>query len=332
MRTTFALTLTVATGAIALLPACAGNSAAPPPLLPNAAVKPAPGWPVNPLAGNSLPYLFVADPDNVNFARYGDVQLFHNTSYKSSGVISAALNTPWDVFMDGQSNLYAANFGELGSGAGVTEYAPDSYGDPLFTYSAGLNDPTAVAVDSNGNVFVAQFSMGGSLPGDVSEYSQQVNTVFANCSPLPEGGATGVAVDSNDDVFITWEDTNSASAIFEYTGNLQSCNYQNINLPVGAGFGLAIDNHSNLLVADGTEIVVSDPPYNSVSKVLASGFSDARTVHLNKANTLAYVSDINVCTVTLLSYPGGSIVKVLHAKKDGLYCPYAAVDSPNAVY
>jgi len=319
-------------GCSSLLSGCAGNSLTPNSLLPNAPARPAPSRPEKPAGGNSLPYLFVADPDSNRFGTYGDVELYHSNSYKSSGVITAGLNTPWDVFLDEQSDLYAANFGEFGNGAGVTEYAPDSYGNPLFTYSAGLFDPTAVAVDRNGNVFVTQYSMGGSLPGDVSEYSQQVNNVVAHCSPLPEGIASGVAVDSNDDVFVAWRNTNSASAIFEYFGSLQSCAYLNINVPVQLPNGLAIDKNNNLILTDGTQVVISDPPYNSISQVLASGFLTAYTVHLNKANTLAYVSDTSACTVTILSYPSGSVVKVLHATKNGLYCPYAAVDSPNAVY
>lgn len=327
MRLVTALTFGAALGSSVLPTGCVGTSPGPTSALPGVVARPAPNRPLRPDGGNSLPYLFVSQPYDNEFASSGDITILHNGSYKTSGVMTAGLNTPHGLFLDEQSNLYAANQ----YGSTVTEYTAHSYGAPSFTYSDGLFEPVAVAADTNGNVFVSQYSIGSSLPGAVDEYSQQVNSVVAQCSALPEGGALGVAVDSNDDVFVTWYYA-SNSAIFEYIGNLQSCDYLNINLPVATPYGLAIDKHGNLLIANLTEVVVADPPYASVSRVLASGFEEAVTVHLNRQNTLAYITDYGACTVTVLSYPSGSIVKVLGFSSAPNPCPYAAVDSPNAVY
>jgi hypothetical protein len=330
MRSILSATLGIALGSDALLTACAGNapvatSPLPPPALKTALPKAG--------ADNALPFLFVSDPENQSYQPGGDIAILHNGSYKVSGIITAGLERPFDLFVDKQRNLYAADFGNNGGGAGtVTEYAPESYGNPLFTYSSGLYAPTAVAVDTSGNVFVAQYYIGGGLPGGFDEFSQRVNTPIANCSALPEGSAWGIAVDSNDDVFETWRTYGSEFALFEYVGGeLQGCDYQNINLPLSNPWGLAIDKHNNLLISDGSEVKIVDPPYTKISGVLASGFGQAVAVHLNSKNTLAYVTDEGGCKVDVLNYPSGSLVKVVGAKDD-FVCPQAAVDASHAVY
>jgi len=324
MRIVFPLTLASALGCSALLGGCAGGSPAPASLVPSAAIRHVSSRSLKPDGGEVQPYLFVSDPDNTEYQNDGDIQFFHNDNYRSSGIITAGLDGPLDLFVDDQSNLYAANV------ANVTEYAPDSYGDALFTYSAGLYYPTSVAVDRQQNLFVSQAWAGHGFPGGVSEYSQQVNSVVAECLPSPSGGsAFGIAVDSTGDVFLSWS-YGSTSQILEYRGGLGSCNSRKIKV----GFlplGLAIDKHNDLLVAAADEVIILDPPYTSISQVLASGFNTAATVHLNRQNTLAYVTDIRDCDVQVLNYPSGTLVKML-GTQDGLFCPYGAVDSPNAVY
>jgi hypothetical protein len=122
--------------------------------------------------------------------------------------------------------------------------------------------------------------------------------------------------------------------IAEYPGGLRGCNLQDTGILLSDQLilgGMAFDKYDNLLVANGTRVLVVDPPYSSITGMIGSGFAKATDVTLNKKNSVAFVTDLLNGTVTLVSYPGGSNLTVLGAQ-NGLYAPYGAVDWPNAAY
>ena len=72
------------------------------------------------------------------------------------------------------------------------------------------------------------------------------------------------------------------------------------------------------------------PTYDSATATLA-GFECALNIRLNKANTLAFVTDPCAHTVTIVNNPSLTIAAVL-GTGNGLSMPIAAVEHPNAVY
>jgi hypothetical protein len=242
----------------------------------------------------------------------------HNKSYRDDGFIAGGINYPIAVALDRQSRLYVADT----IGGNVTEYTPGNTSGPIFTYSAGMNNPTAVATDAHGNLFE------GDVAESINEYYQGLNTVVASCPT--EGSVGGVAVDASGDVFI--DEGPAPGYLFEYAGGLGgACNAQLLGPVMVTSAGIALDAKNNLLVCNGNAVDVVPPPYSTISGTIGSGFHGAVNVTLNKANTQAFVTDSSNNTVTVVSYPGGTNLRVLGAA-DGLNAPKAAVDWPDAVY
>lgn len=249
------------------------------------------------------------------------VYMLRNKSYYDRGVITNGLSGASDVFVDRKGNLYVAN----SSSSNVAEYPPGAT-SPSVYYSAGMSSPVSVTVDARGDVFE------GDNNGTINEYFQGFNAVAASCNIYEAASPTGLAVDSAGDVFVDAFATGYYNSLFEYYGGLANC--QSSSYLGGTGYsaseGLAVDAKNNLLVAAGNVVNVVAPPYTYVTGTIGSGFSGATDVKLNRAGTLAFVTDSTNNTVTAVSYPGGSNVTVL-GKSNGLISPYAAVDGPNSV-
>jgi hypothetical protein len=246
------------------------------------------------------------------------VELF-NSSDKKAGEIKDGIGSPVDVFLDEQGRLYVANV----DGGNVTEYARGDTGQPSFTYSDGMHDPYSVTADAHGNLFE------GDAFGSINEYAQGVNKILAACAVA--GTVFGLAVDAKGDVFADYFAKPMGPAdIVEYGGGLGACNAKSLATSVAPG-GLALDKNGNLLVAEGTKVVVIGPGRANSAAKIGSGFASAVNVRLNKANTQAFVTDNARNTVTVVSYPAGKNGKVF-GTANGLNAPRAAVDAPNAVY
>jgi len=344
MRIVLGLSLTAATGAIALLAGCAGNSPGSSSLVPNASAPfgtaLGPRARVSPLGtctterrlrarmthnqfakpAKGLPYLYVVD------ACGPVVDVLNGKTYYELGSITNGLNAPRDAFVDRKGNLYVANF----NGANVTEYAAGNWSAPSFTYDVNMVNPQEVTADANGNVYEAD-----SANGFINEYYQGSNIAITSCQP---GYFTyGVAVDGRNDVFAeTTDDNNGQPELVEYPGGLNNCPSPTVlplpSADVGGGFPVAVDKNANLLIPNGDDVEVVDAStsYGTVNASLG-GFECASNVTLNKANTLAFVTDSCADTVTVVNYPTLTIANVL-GSGNGLSEPYAAVAAPNAVY
>lgn len=252
------------------------------------------------------------------------VKMLRNKSFRDAGAITAGIDVPTDVFLDKQGNLYVANIGGSQGGANVVEYAPGNTAGPSVVYTDKITFPEAVAADAHGNLFVADSSLNSS----VNEYYQGLNHAVGSC---PVQAPLGVAVDSSGDVFVL-ERTSGGNVLAEYPGGLAGCNQQVLRVTIDAtAGGIALDASNNILLADGSKVAVIDPPYTSITGTIGSGFGFATNVRLNRKNTLAYVSDQENLTVTLVSYPSGTNVTVL-GLQNGIQYPVAAADWPNAVY
>jgi hypothetical protein len=344
MRPVSLFSLAGALGLIPLLSACGGASPASTALVPGSfspvratfrsrkhagplnacgserrpRTKMALGESAKPAAGT--PYLYVADDCG------SVVDALHSSNYFEVGSITNGPNIPADVFLDSRRNLYVANYGN----GTVTEYAPDNWSEPSFTYTANVVSPFVVTADANGNVYE------GDLNGYINEFYQQRNgATIASC--LPVSGSSpifGIAVDSHNDVFAALLNANTNSyELVEYAGGLNNCKLTVLPLPSQDVYGgIALDKNGNLLVTNNSEVEVVDAPsYGTVNATSGTGFSCAENVRLNKANTLAFVTDYCNNTVTVVNYPSGTNAAVL-GSGNGLAYPAAAVESPNAVY
>jgi len=271
------------------------------------------------------PYLYVADSCEPA------IDVLQSKTYYEVGSITNGVSNPGGIFADAKGNLYVFNAvnGGLGSG-NVTEYAPDNWSEPIFTYNADTYDATAVTVDAHGNVYEGVY---GNLSGSINEYYQQQN-VAASCS-IGSLTASGLAVDGQNDVFAELPNSNgSAFELVEYVGGLNTCGQTVLPLPSADmdGGTIALDKNGNLLIANGPTVEVVDAPgYSTVNAAIGTGFGCANNVTLNKANTLAFVTDICNDTVTVVNYPSGTNATVL-GTGNGIFDPVAAVEHPNAVY
>lgn len=318
-RGLFAATVIPAT---LLLAACASGSTSPPPgaMLPQSeSAKFLPDSPrPAPCRHNPKKNLYVAN------AGGNDVLIFCNNDYVQVGEVTKGVSGPSDVSLDQNGNLYIANIGD-GSDGSITEYAPGSFSAPSFTYNAGMKGPQTLTVDINGNVFE-----GDQTNDTVNEYSQGINSVTASCSL--GGDVSGVAVNTKGDVFVRYFSSSSDHTfVAEYKGGLSGCNKTVSPLTFSVNGGIALDNKRNLIVCDGNQVDVIDPPYTSISGTIGSGFNFAFGVSLNKPNTLAFVADYIANTVTVVNYPAGTNQTVI-TSKSGLSEPFGAVDAPNAVF
>jgi hypothetical protein len=227
----------------------------------------------------------------------GGVEIL-NKSGKETGKISSGLDGPDGDWYDKKSNLYVANY----TGVDVQEYAPKAT-KPTFTYSAGLIDPVGVTTDAEGNVFVADYDDGGSS-GTITEYAQKSNTAANQC--LVGGAADGVAVDTEGDVFASYNGS-SGGALVEFKGGLQGCTGTKLGASLNYAGGLILDKKSDLVACDQSlpAIDIIKPPYSSVSSTI-TGFIDPFHVALNAKNTLLFVADPAAADVVVDKYPSGS--------------------------
>jgi sugar lactone lactonase YvrE len=129
----------------------------------------------------------------------------------------AALSNPEGVFLDSKGNLLIADGGnkrirEVSGGNIETIAGGGSGGDNEAATAAILSIPTDVALDANGNQFIVD--TGNSRIRRVDAETQEITTVAGNgdAGYLGDGGPAtlaslnvpeGVAVDANEDLFIT---------------------------------------------------------------------------------------------------------------------------------
>jgi DNA-binding beta-propeller fold protein YncE len=273
-----------------------------------------------PAKSAGLKDLYVADYD------IGTIFLFKNDGFTPDGSITSGISGPWGVTLDSIGNLYVAN----ADGADITEYAPGT-STPSFTYSAGMVSPRLVSVDRKGDVFETDFTDDYSQAGRVTEFAQDSNAPLYSCSlTVP----WGVAVDSAGDVFVDYNASSTGGHIVEYKGGLAGCSQTELGVHVDQAFGLALDRHDNILLADyhGARIDVIPPPYTSTSRHLKTGGSGPTFVAIDNSNKEVFASAPGFYhdKVVVIDYASGEVERRLGGGRR-LESAYGVVDAPNAV-
>ncbi len=281
-----------ATGASVLLTACTGSipSARAPVFSSGDAIRVSSEM-FSPDRSYGITELAVSD----DFVTNGGVAIYNGSlAYKRE--ITNGIDTPSGDWIDDKGNLYVTN-----SAAGtVTEYKSGK-SSPSFVYSTSLVDPSAVITDAAGDVFVADFS-----PGHIYKYHQSSNTLVAACST--PGGAAGVAIDSNGDVFVSYDvSTIGPGALGEFKGGLAGCKLKNLAPSLASAGGLTIDAMNRLVAADpeNNSVYVIPPPYSAIKQTF-TGFNAPLAIALNKPNDILFVAEILGGDVAVVKYPSGS--------------------------
>jgi hypothetical protein len=228
----------------------------------------------------------------------GDTELL-NKKYMETGTISTGMDGPDGDFIDGNGNLYVANY----EGLNIQEYA---YGatSPSFTYSSGLSDPIDVTSDTKGNVYVDDYSA-----DVVVEFPQGSNTASASCSTGL--GNEGVAVDSAGDVFVAGNNSNGTGNIVEFKKGLKGCKATALGVTLEFAGGLQVDKKGDLVACDqdqGVDIIPK--PYTSVSSTI-TGAADTFHVALTSNNKTIYIADASTGDVLVDKFPSGTPITTL---------------------
>jgi hypothetical protein len=257
--------------------------------------------------------LFVSDLRDKVFA-------LNNKTYEKVGAIKSGVDGSDGVFVDRKGNVYVANY----ASADVTEYK-EGKGSPICTYSSGLVDPINVTADDAGNIYVADYN--DDRAGWIDVFPQCSNTMSKQYD-VGGGGPEGVAVDNRGDLFVAYYGPTDGQ-FEEFPAGSDSPTQ--LGATVAAPGGLILDRNGNLIADDqGGNVDVIAPPYNAAT-VLESGLSDPFHCSLNKGETLLFSANAASATVTVYSYPSGSLVTTIDSG-NGIDAAVGVGDSPEAIF
>jgi streptogramin lyase len=240
---------------------------------------------ISPVSNNWVVSTIAGDPGLVNFNRVQD------------GTNSQALfNFPAGIAVDPSGNLYVADqdnnaIRKIALVAGTTNWVvatiagkgPNSPGNANGTNStAQFNGPTGIAVDANSNVFVAdQYNNTIRKITPVAGTTNWVVTTLAGQGPTAYGSAdgtntaarfywpTGVAVDTNDNLFVADQKNNTIRKMTPSGTNwivttiagqgptaYGSADGTNTAAQFHYPTGVAVDTNDNVYVADNENFTI----------------------------------------------------------------------------
>jgi sugar lactone lactonase YvrE len=183
--------------------------------------------------------LFIADTGNNQIVEVPVVNGALNTAGKTA--VASGLSTPLGLATDLNGDLLIAN-----SGAGNVLEVANEGGvvgtEPVFAVGSGFSKPTAVAVDAAGNLFVGDATLGNVF--EITPAGAKSN-VLAGYTAI-----AGLAVDANDDLFLTQTGIAAVTRIALVSGAYASNNTTTIGTGLKGPQGIAVDNNGNVYIAD----------------------------------------------------------------------------------
>jgi hypothetical protein len=181
------------------------------------------------------------------------------------------------------------------------------------------SSPVAIAFDSKGNAYVANlFGPGLSGPGNVAVYPPGATSPSTTLTNSDFYGVSGVAVDSKDNVYVSYSNPQPVCKVIEFPGGAGPGTILNLTGHSNNTFGLTFDKHQNLILNDGGppgQEEVYAPPYNGAPAHVLVGVANSQpiAIALNARGNLLYTADINNYAVNVYAYPSGKYVYSINA-------------------
>jgi sugar lactone lactonase YvrE len=216
---------------------------------------------------------------------YASIAMAQSVSY-SQMVIGSGLNDPNGVAVDGQGNVYIADY----NNGRVLRVPPNdpacSTAGDCTNVGAGLQSPAGVAVDGQGNVYIADPNFGTDGSGRVLEApAGDLTCAMGQCMDVGNSlhGASGVAVDAQGNVYVTIA-SDDVNTVVKILATDLSCSTASDCTNVGSGLqspgGIAVDGQGNVYIADVLnnrvlKVPASDPSCSTPSHctTIGSGLS-----------------------------------------------------------
>lgn len=250
-----------------------------------------------------------------------------NEKRKKSAVFAAE-------FTPGQVNLYAlpdtknvapkcaltaVAVNGIGTDAKGTLYVPSGSFQRITTYAKGTctatpvtlfetnGQPSDIAFGSDGTIYVADISSPRG-PGLISVYKKGATSPsFTLTDPSIGSFAPGIAIDSSNDVFLSYRNTSGRQGFLEFKDGKMPGTVLRLS---GASFviGLTFDDVQNLVAIDykGGAVLTYAPPYNGApSKFFVTKGSSAYA-KLDTGNKNLYVADFANGSIDVYTYPAGT--------------------------
>ena len=151
-----------------------------------------------------------------------------------------------------QMLLVANPTGFISSDNVVTEYDAVTGATISTAFVGGLSAPNGLAADGAGHLFVSTF--GDNLVGEYDIHTgAAINRTFINAARQGLNGITGLALDSNNHLFVGNSNNGSfniAGTVAEYdatTGAVVRANFDTLTLGYPSPYGIALDGKNHLL-------------------------------------------------------------------------------------
>jgi len=225
------------------------------------------------------------------------------------GQITDGISGPNGMAVDAAGDLFVANV----DNQTVTEYPPGST-KPSKTYKNGfgqrLTNPLNVAVGIDGTLYLVNYTHVGNA-SQVLEYPP--NSKYASLAINLTGGAEGLALDSGNNLYVSYNGANGGRILKFAPGSTTG---NDLGIALGFAGGLALDKNGNLIACDQTApaIDVFPPGATQPSRTITNGFVDPYHIAFGQHFQRLYVADSAGDDVLVYSYPAGKIVDTIHRR------------------
>ncbi|MBV9233076.1 MAG: hypothetical protein JO030_03455 [Candidatus Eremiobacteraeota bacterium] len=240
-----------------------------------------------PVAKKSAALLFVST------GRQDLIQIYQaNAPHQLVGQLSDGVSGPNGEAVDAAGNLYVANV----NNATVVVYPPGAT-KPSRTYSQDLTNPLTPAVGNDGTLYVSNFNSDGS--GAVFEYPP--GKLKPNFTIPLTGGAVGLAVDADNNVYVT--EYGSTGRILKFKPH--SKKGKDLGISLGFAGRLILDKKGDIIVCDqgAGAVDVFPPGATQPSKQIKGPFVDPFGLALNEREKRLFVADGAGHSLYIYSYP-----------------------------
>ncbi len=251
-----------------------------------------------------------------------DVEIYSASGSNQApiGQITDGISGPEGSFVDKHGNLYVCNV----TNQTVTMYPKGS--TSYKTLYTGFAYPTAVTVGVNGMAYVSDL-VGQKVVAFPYGKTRSKRTIDIE---YPQG----VATDSKNDLYVAYNTGGHGAGpgtVNKYAP--KTTTGQNLDLPIVWAAGDAIDNKSDVVVADqgsgsNAAVYVFPPGSKTPSLTITQGIEDPFRLAFDNKFKHLYVADAEANEVFVYAYPSGTLVNTISS---GLKSAFGVAVSPEGI-